>query len=75
MEKVLSFGTFNVPTLSQNSLSASFTAPALLPKEMMELISFTPPEQYEGVNNTQTITDESIKNVLNVTMRRSVISG
>jgi hypothetical protein len=40
MDNLLIFGTFNVPVLSQDALSASFTAPSNLPKEIVDKIIY-----------------------------------
>ncbi len=46
MEATILFGTYNVPPINE-SLSASFTAPGLLPKEEMAKIMFVEEENQE----------------------------
>lgn len=55
-QTVLTFGTYNVP-VNDNSLSASFTAPALATREMIEIIPVN--NDQENYNQMEVITDIS----------------
>lgn len=52
MDTKLSFGTYNVP-LNTINLSASYNAPAILPKEMSEKAQFF--DEKDGKNYTTAI--------------------
>jgi len=61
METQIMFGTYNVPILTDHSLTASFTAPSLLPKEEMEKINISNGEEKE-----ESDFDKTLKSVLSV---------
>jgi starvation-inducible outer membrane lipoprotein len=66
MENTISFGTYNVPSTSIN-LSACYTAPSILPKEIQDKVNFAD-ESLQKIDNSKepSSLDNLLKGVLGV---------
>jgi hypothetical protein len=65
MDNQLQFGSYNVPNYDE-SLSATYTAPGILPKEMVEKATFSEVYLEDEKNTEPSSFDKALKGIFSV---------